>query len=236
MTPTTYAISPEWGWQALMLPQMDAQNTALNFTTTKGAASNAQSLLMKVSSYICPSANVQGAGIGYSTYRGCVGTKRDDTTTNPGNLIAADGAFFMNSAVSDRFIKDGTTSTIMFGESQFGFWGDALSCCARVGYPYAYTSTGGTSVPAETRPLDWIGPNSPPTPQATSSGSTVDVVTGTQTSNAIYMYFGFGSPHADSCNFALADGSARPITKSIDPKIFSALATIAGYEKISDDF
>ena len=41
---------------------------------------------------------MSGAGIGYCTYRACMGV-------NP-NL--QDGAFYMNSAVSDRYIKDGT--------------------------------------------------------------------------------------------------------------------------------
>lgn len=38
----------------------------------------------------------------------------------------------MNSSVSDRDIRDGTTTTLLYGESQYGLWGDALSCCARI--------------------------------------------------------------------------------------------------------
>jgi prepilin-type processing-associated H-X9-DG protein len=143
----------------------------------------------------------------------------------------------MNSAVSDRYIKDGTTTTILFGESQFGFWADALSCCARAPYPYPIV-TNGQSIPAETRaPIDWIGPNTPPTPQGTAASS-IDVVTGGQPqfNNAIFLVFGFGSPHADTCNMAMADGSCRPVSKVIDVKILSALATISGQEKVSDDF
>jgi len=66
------------------------------------------------------SSNITGAGIGYCNYRGCTGTNNSN------------GAFFMNSSVSDQNIKDGSSSTILFGETQFGFWGDAASCCARV--------------------------------------------------------------------------------------------------------
>jgi prepilin-type processing-associated H-X9-DG protein len=232
-----YAISPDWGWQALMLPQMDASTTGINYSIPKGYnpqtnVGNGLSLQMKISSYVCPSANIQGAGIGYCTYKGCIGSKRD-----PNSGIASDGAFYMNSSVSDRFIKDGTTSTILFGESQFGFWGDALSCCARVPYPYTITSNG-QSIPAETRPsIDWIGPNAPPNPQGQGTGSVVDV-TGNpqQPTGNLFLMFGFGGPHADTCNIALADGSARPISKSISPQILSALATIAGQEKVSDDY
>jgi prepilin-type N-terminal cleavage/methylation domain-containing protein/prepilin-type processing-associated H-X9-DG protein len=236
LSPTGYLISPEWGWQALMLPQMDAQTTAIDFAVrSKGGTANGQSLKMKISSFVCPSANIQGAGIGYCTYRGCIGTRPD-----PQSGATSDGAFYMNSAVSDRFIKDGTTSTILFGESQFGFWGDALSCCARVPYPYPNPPPPAKQIlAAETRPaMDWIGPNAQPTPQGSISGIQVDVVTGqgAQISGSTFLMFGFGSPHADTCNVALADGSCRPISKVIDVKILSALATIAGQEKVSDDF
>jgi prepilin-type N-terminal cleavage/methylation domain-containing protein len=232
LTNVAYPISPEWGWQALMLPQMDAQTTGINFTITKVGVNpqtgvgNGPSLQMKISSYVCPSSNIQGAGIGYCTYRGCIGSRPD-----PNTGVTTDGAFYMNSSVSDRFIKDGTTTTILFGESQFGFWGDAMSCCARAPYPY---KNGNNSNFPETRPpMDWSNPDTQP--------ASVDVVTGGSISapspnGPNFLMFGFGSPHADTCNIGLADGSARPITKSIDVKILSALATVAGQEKVSDDY
>jgi len=228
LTPIAYAISPEWGWQALMLPQMDASTTAINYSQPKAGGNNGQSLAMKISSYVCPSSNIQGAGMGYCTYRGCIGSRPD-----PNTGLTQDGAFYMNSSVSDRFIKDGTTSTILFGESQFGFWGDAMSCCARAPYPY---TNGNSSAFPETRPpIDWINPSTAP------ANPSVDAVTGgsinaPSSQGPNFLIFGFGSPHADTCNIGLADGSARPITKSIDPKILSALATIAGQEKMSDDY
>ncbi len=229
LTPTGYAISPDWGWQAMMLPQMDAQTTGINYTLPKGGGNNGQSLTMKISSYLCPSANIQGAGIGYCTYRGCVGSRPD-----PNTGATTDGAFYMNSSVSDRYIKDGSTSTILFGESQFGFWGDALSCCARAPYPYQ----NGSNAPETRASVDWIGPNPPPTPQGNGASGVVDVVTGGQPlmPGSIFLAFGFGGPHADTFNISLADGSSRPVSKSISPQILSALATIAGQEKVSDDY
>jgi hypothetical protein len=234
LSPSGYGVSPEWGWQALMLPQMDAQTTGISYSIPKQGVNpqtnvgNGPSLTMKISSYVCPSANIQGAGIGYCTYRGAIGSKPD-----PNTGITTDGAFYMNSSVSDRFIKDGSTTTILFGESQFGFWGDALSCCARAPYPYP-----NGPLPAETRPpIDWIGPGAQGNPAGTSSGGT-DVVTGgaAQLTGGIYLIFGFGSAHADVVNIALADGSARPMSKLINPQILSALCTIAGQEKVSDDY
>ena len=36
--------------------------------------------------------------------------------------------------------------------------------------------------------------------------------------------------------FGMADGSQRPVSKSISLPILEALATIAGNERVSDDF
>jgi len=233
MAPTDYAISPDWSWQAFLLPQMDAGNAAIDYRQVKGNPSGAQplppnpaSLTVKISAYVCPSATGQGATIGYCTYKGCVGSKKDPSTG-----ICNDGAFYMNSSTSDRTIKDGSTTTILFGESQFGFWGDALSAVARV--PYAFPQPP-TNQPEARPSFDWIGPNAQTAPQA-SAGPTADVLTGSGT-QGIYMLFGFGSAHVDVANFAMADGSARPIGKSINPQIFSQLATIASGEKVGDDF
>jgi prepilin-type N-terminal cleavage/methylation domain-containing protein len=217
ITGIPWLVSPDWGWQALLLPQMDASTTSLDYRRPKGGPPNGPALQLTISSYRCPSANLGGAGIAYCSYRGCTGTQ------------TGNGAFFMNSAVSDRFIKDGSSSTILFGETQFGFWGDAASCCARVPLP--------NETPPRP-PIDWYSPltNAP-------SGTYVDVVTG-QPPNypggaggaPQYMLFGFGSPHQDLVMFGMADGSQRPINKSISPVILDALATISGNERVSDDF
>jgi len=47
-------------------------------------------------------------------------------------------------------------------------------------------------------------------------------------------FFGFGSFHGDISNFAMADGSGRPIAKNIDSTVFQALATRNGNERISE--
>jgi prepilin-type N-terminal cleavage/methylation domain-containing protein/prepilin-type processing-associated H-X9-DG protein len=45
---------------------------------------------------------------------------------------------------------------------------------------------------------------------------------------------GFSSLHNDLINFVMCDGSVRPIRRTIDSKIFMALATIAGGEVVKD--
>ena len=207
----SWLVSPDWGWQALLLPQMDQGNLAIDFRKWKGGPPNGTAIAVPISSYRCPSFNGSGAGVAYLNYRGCTGT----TFTN--------GVFYRHSAVSDRFIKDGTSTTILFGESQFGFWGDGFGCCTRV------------PIPSENRaPIDWVGGL---ITVNDSQRQYKDVVTLNLAGPPVsYMFFGFGSSHLDVVMFAMADGSARPISKSINIVILDALATRDSGERISDDF
>jgi prepilin-type N-terminal cleavage/methylation domain-containing protein len=213
-----WAVSCDWGWQALLLPQMDQTTTAINYNMKKAGPPNGPALTQSISSYRCPSGNFKNASLGYSSYRGCTGT----TATN--------GTLYGNSSESDRTIKDGTTTTILFGETQFGFWADAMSCCARMPLP---PPPPGQSSPTPTRPaIDWV--STPP--QQVTNGSPLDAVTFQVSGTSQYMIFGFGSHHQDVAMFAMADGSARPINKSINVIILDALATRDGSERVSDDF
>lgn len=204
---TQWAISDMWGWHALMLPQMDAQNAGVDFKQAKNTPNNLAAIQTVISSYVCPSASLSSARPGdlaYSTYRGNTGS----TATN--------GTIFMNSSISHRDIRDATTSTILFGEAPFGFWGDALSCCARQKQPCPPNAT--TPCPDANRPaVDYMSP-----PQTAGSG--------------VFIYFGFGSWHTEAVNFAMADGSTRSVGKSVDDNIFKALATRDGGERVNDDF
>jgi len=46
---------------------------------------------------------------------------------------------------------------------------------------------------------------------------------------------GLGSAHLNSFNVGFADGSVRTLMKSMDPKVFQAMLTIAGGERIPND-
>ncbi len=235
MDPMNWVVGPDWSWQQLLLPQMDVGTAALNFSAPKGGGLNGPAFAMKVSSFVCPSANVNGAGIGYCTYRGSPGSKPISLSGNSPPFYSNDGIFFMNSEISDRYIKDGTTTTILFGESQFGFWGDSLSCCARVPYPVTATNSQGQTlqgtpeIPARAQ-IDWMsGQNS------ASNLSEITLLSQTGASGN-FLVFGFGSPHTEVVMFCMCDGSSRAINKSINPVVLSALATRDTGERISDDF
>ncbi|MFN9371229.1 MAG: DUF1559 domain-containing protein [Planctomycetaceae bacterium] len=194
--PLTWVISDLWGWQAFMLPQMDQGTVGIDYKLPKNNASNWSGIQLRIKSYECPSASLstnRPGGLGYSTYRGSTGT----TATN--------GTIFCNSKISDKDIRDGMGNTILFGESQFGFWGDALGCCAR------------TPVPADNRSVfDWVSD------ERKASGGT-------------YLLFGFGSWHNEVVHFAFADGSCRPIAKNVDAALMMAFATRNGNERISQE-
>jgi prepilin-type N-terminal cleavage/methylation domain-containing protein len=233
-----WSVSDLWGWHAFMLPQMDATTMGIDFLKPKGGAPNSPALIYNISSYVCPSANQTRGGLAYSNYRGNMGTTYNN------------GTFYMNSAVSDQTIKDGTTTTILFGEAPFGFWGDALSCCARVPQP---------SELATRAILDWASPDKIAAGCAAGGsgggggggggGGTGGTGGGTGTTNGCvdiqtlqsvpetyFLIFGFGSHHVDIVNFAMADGSARPISKSISSVVFQSLATRDGNERVGDNF
>jgi len=202
---TTMLISSLWGWHSMILPQMGASTANVNFKLPKSNANNILAAQTVLSSFVCPSAAYatnRPGGFAYTSYRGCTGT----TSSN--------GTMYLNSAVSDRTVRDGTTTTILFGESQFGLWADALACCARV------------PVASDNRPpMDWM------TAQTGGSGGG-----GSGGGNGFYFILGFGSWHEDVALFTMVDGSSRPISKSINLQILNSLATRDGNERVSDDF
>ncbi len=224
-------FGPYWSWHAMLLPQMSASTVNLDFRFSKfaedpqGNVRNWSGLQVPMESYVCPStavSNVRWHNLALGTYRGVMGYWQ---STNPGDPFYRDmsndppdpplnnGIFFDNSAVSFRDITDGESSTLMFGDSAFGFWGDNYACCARA---------------REDQPNFDAYWQVPPGTNC-SPNETGDSLIGPQ-------FFGFGGFHTDVCNFALADGSTRSISKSIDTGLFRALCTRNGNERISGDF
>lgn len=211
-----WAFNPEWTWHAMLLPQMDQMTVQINFALPHADPNNWKMCQIPIESYICPSAALPSSrpgNLGYSTYRGNLGwwPTLDPTTQQPMTPLD-NGAFYGNSAISDRDFTDGTSSTILFGESLFGIWSERYSCCAR-----ARDDMGSANFDTY-----WWSPTNTQSP--------------CQQPPYIAHLFGFGSFHGDVTNFVLADGSTRSVSKTLDTATYRALCTRNGREAIGSAF
>lgn len=199
-------LLPIWGWHAFMLSEMDQQTVNVDFEGEKFNGNNIDAMRVVVKSYACPSASLPSArpnGFGYGTYRGNLGTTQNN------------GVFYENSAVRFRDIADGTGQTIMFGESQFGIWGDGLSCCARARFR---TDDDGN-------------------PLLDDDGNVVGAIFNNNypdASDPSIRHFGFGSWHDGIMHIATVDGSARELSYNMNAEVFRRMCTRSGRERVSD--
>lgn len=211
-----WTLGPHFGWHALLLPQMDQGTIQINFGLPKNDPNNWKMIQVPIESYVCPSASYPSRryqDLGYSSYRGNMGWwPTIDSTTGLPNEPKYNGIFYKNSRVNFRDVTDGTTQTLLFGESLFGFWGDHYACCARA---------------RDDQPV-------PPTPFANFDlnwkvDSNYDV-------RCKVYYFSFGSFHGDSLNCSMVDGSVRTLAKNIDTTIYRSLCTRNGREAITGSY
>jgi prepilin-type N-terminal cleavage/methylation domain-containing protein len=241
-TVTQWLMTPDWGWHAFILPYMDQGTIQLDFSQTKfgsapgdpaGSTSpNEQYIRTTVPSYICPSvpdlpSNRPGAGISkgwaYATYRGCMGAYQTSSIGPfpPNAPTTPNGMLYGMSAVKFTDVKDGTSNTIMIGESVFGYWADSQSCCVRV-----WDSVCPTIPNLYYHPDMWDTywrdyPNDPP--------AHPPFYYFINTSSFYDQFFSFGGSHTgNQACFALVDGSAKFVSKNIDKNAFKAISTRNG--------
>lgn len=205
-TITTWLMPAEWGWHSLILSQMGMGTIDIDYRVAKlGGGTNQSFIQTRIESYECPSATLPSnrpSGWAYSTYRGSMGAF-DTNGSGPANSPTVEnGMLYKNSSVRMADITDGSSNTILVGDSLYGFWGDAYSCCVRVwddtGHPDMFDGY-------------WQ-------------------VQGA--SNTVLQFFSFGSLHnGEVAIFCLADGSTRQISKKIDTNVFKAISTRNGAMK-----
>ena len=185
-------------------------------------------------------------GQAHNNYRACAGTKpynlRDDSPDGTGKN---DGAFFWQSSVRSADLRDGTTHTALFSERCLGdssrpdpkgdyyLTDSSLETCGRAG-PLA--------TPRLTNKVEWSG-------ERWSDGNVCYTRYGhafTPNKNSCLLggsedYDGqilvtASSRHPGGVNVQLADGSGRFVKDSVDPKVWTALGSVAGGEVIGGDY
>ena len=224
---TSWTLTPDWNWEAAITPMMDQGTIEIDYRYAKyldnggtGLAANGtinqQYMSNNISSYFCPSASLPGSrpyGLGYGTYRGCMGTNMSisNGTQTPLPAGTYNGMLYPNSSVRMADVLDGTTTTIFVGDSPFGYWADGYSCCVRVRNDLNTQSNVNRNLFDDY----WL--------DVDSMGNW----TGLQ-------FFSYGSGHRDLVGIGLVDGGAKVISKKIDATVFMSLATRNGRENVPD--
>lgn len=127
------------------------------------------------------------------------------------------GAFYSDISTSVRNFSDGTSATILIGESRqlksdpsFGpYWASGT-----------HTSTHGQILPPSAPNYQLWLPNAP---------------AGGVPPSSLPTCWDFSSMHPGGLNVGMADGSVKFIRNSINPTVWSALSTIRGAEIVSAD-
>ena len=223
-----WVYSGDWGWASFILPQIGASTVNVNFNEPKNPPANShvnnqEAIQQVIPTYLCPSRSYPNArpydpasqgrnlgGYAYLSYRGNTGTS--PPLNAPPNTPTTNGILYRDSSVSFRDIRDGETNTICFGEGMFGYWGDGNSGLARL------ADDNNDNAPD----WGWDGANPSVSPQ------TMDTYLNANTAG---HFFGYGSWHRDSVNFALCDGSVKSVSKTTDFRIMKAMCTRDGSER-----
>jgi prepilin-type N-terminal cleavage/methylation domain-containing protein/prepilin-type processing-associated H-X9-DG protein len=246
-------ISPNWSWLARSLPFIEQDNlyktgnlprNALGDTT--GAISTRSLVGTQIKVFLCPTdaesstgpwtdrANLVGLPVGLTNYKGVSGANwgwYSNAAANPpndagGTVIAADARWLNPSTIDGSLnglnngdglffrtdyrhkrrladILDGTSNTFMIGE-------DVPRKNIHCAWPFANTANGTCAIaPNARRPdgTEWPASNWP-------------------------NVYSFRSRHPGGLQFALADGSVRFVSDTIELRLYRALATIKGGEVV----
>lgn len=212
---------------------------------------NINGVALEIPLFLCPSdLRIPVAkGFGSTNYAACAGTG-----AGGGTSIDTDGLFYVNSATRFRDILDGTSHTVAFSESLLGTGPEATSQRALVDMQTDYAFVFGTPLAESTcaSPFQWNVSNrkgfawangeyrcalynhhySPNSPQHDCMANQVQGLVEVR-----YRVFGWRaarSRHPGGVNLALADGSTRFASETIDAAVWQALSTRAGKESTGE--
>ncbi len=216
-----------WTWNAAILKQIDQTTIQLAYPPMGKILLDCQSpqlsspnlpyFATQIPTFVCPSASLPSArpllgqtALAYSTYRGCIGAMRWDVANGVWTGTTS-GMLYPNSAVGFHDVLDGMSTTILLGESYYGFWSDSESCCV----------AGATKIDRH-----FAG-------EAVKGDALFNGVW-FSASDSKHRRMTFGSLHSGVTAFAMVDGSTKSIGTQIDRELFLALMTRHGREHIDN--
>jgi len=235
-SPNTYGYDingKSWSWLAKILPYIEQDNLyklgglgadGANLPTFNSVLTTVYN--QQIKTFLCPSdssstsartdrANTGGYACGSTNYRGVSGsnwawgnTTNTGPTGNNNGLDAGDGMFWRHDETRKlrlEQMQDGTSNILMVGE-------DLPDRNQHCGWPNSNYANGTCSIP-----LNTSLPGS--TPQY-GFGDWPNV-------------YSFRSRHTGGAQFAIADGSVRFVSATIDLPTYRAVATHSGGEAVS---
>ncbi len=222
-----------WSWLARMLPQIEQDNRFRQM----GLGNSPEATLGEAASWLgaptirvfrCPSDTTQdvmtnranfpsGTPIGVTSYKGVCGSNWawgnfalvSDPIMGTDGLDNGNGIFFRRDHIrrlTMTMILDGTSNTFMIGE-------DIGELNTHNGWSYSNHATGTCAIPLNNALR-------PGQPGFNNPGDWQNV-------------YSFRSRHTGGANFAMADGSVRFVSETIDIGVYRALATRAGGEAVN---
>ena len=244
--PPAWTSEPElmqhgWCWGAMLLPDIEQANLfhKLRFDDLMTSTNSRQWYLQSIKTYVCPSDAFPLSGtvivqepewrqwppgstaffhpppprlyeIAKSNYPAVYGSTNAKDARGAGN-----GLLFRNSSIKFRDIVDGTSQTFMVGERRTS---------KRVGRDLYGADVTYVEMTLWMGVLPWCIDDES---RVVGSGHVPPVTTDRS-------FPGFNSQHSGGSFFALADGSVRMISSSIDTTTYRALMTSAGGEVVGE--
>jgi prepilin-type N-terminal cleavage/methylation domain-containing protein/prepilin-type processing-associated H-X9-DG protein len=215
-------------WTVLILPYIEEDNQFRIYNqnaafaplawTPASAAPNRQVQFSRNVKFECPS-DPRNNGQSNNNYFGCQGggVTPECTALDPGALqrmFFRNGVFFANSRTRITDIRDGSSNTLLIGETKYAMTKNdrhrSIVDDAWQGWDSAIRAYGGATFSI---PMNLCATRNP-----INSGAAAAFDTMTST---------FGSYHTSGANFAFGDGSIRFLTQDIDLALYRSLGPIA---------
>lgn len=238
-----------WGsneelWSAMILPGIDQASLYNTLAWTYPGAAQAANIAACETAFAifrCPSmdqpahTDINGiAGrspVSYRVVADSVAASDDDSTrptgytSNPSlEQFPLNGIMYGGSSTSIASVQDGTSNTLMVGESY-------TDC------DYTKDSQGMDYFACFAPQIDnWKPGAKTGTEYTEAAGSTVVRINSrlNPAISGVLMEMSFGSYHIGGAHFGMADGSVRFLSENMDLTLYQALATIKGGEKIGE--